>query len=786
MAKRPWEKAGFEETCDRVHAVCRDTSSVELDDGTIYKSDRFYLHAAQGDEDITNPNDSKNHNGNSLRISDSTTSPCTCGARRPPPLFDREKLLQSLELEAAILGTFTVDLKWMSSAFPQLVGRQATVPTLILHGQKGLTKQTLHEVEDASVDGGSSDSNDDLSDLQNSEELYHRKSQVEQKGSLSGLPLPSFHIPQFSPVPKYKTKAALHDEPSVDEGASVRTQEECSQPVLRSPISISANETQKFSVPRDELNWSKKRSAVGGKFLHLTRVQSAWLRPADDSNRQVSRETPDEGIAQTKRESKFGVHHPKFMILFEKTGDVVLVVSTANLTAPKTTEGSWVQRFQRRKLQKINEHNCTMTRLRGISSSNDFGPVLTDFLHKLSQSAMVGHMTVDQFLNKYLNFGLNMLQQLYNFDDALVHLIPVIPGDYPVENSSKLRCKKGNKYKFRYGRQRVDHILANEVAVGRQEVLLHSSEKDRLVIQPTSFGGNWKRREMADVVRSYLSLEINAPGGDDHSVLDRLDIVWPSQAFMDTIHREERRRRICVPSSKSVAAASDHVIAKVRSKATPSEHGSSFVFMSSTTFNSCEETCISRMAMFESSDPPQRPHALAPHIKTLARCVRGKTERSRLKDIHGRAKEYFSWFMLTSSCLSLGAQGKSTTLPSPRCSLSDENVVSYANFELGILFTSRLNERHHGRQRLYCFKPRKCSCDTMPFSADRTLIHLPVPYNLRPKPYVNRNCEESADMVATPFLHDVIPETRCVGNMLLTPYGKSLMKKLSGKRKLKI
>merc|ERR1711862_2492 len=48
-------------------------------------------------------------------------------------------------------------------------------------------------------------------------------------------------------------------------------------------------------------------------------------------------------------------------------------------------------------------------------------------------------------------------------------------------------------------------------------------------------------------------------------------------------------------------------------------------------------------------------------------------------------KEYISWFLLTSACLSKGAQGYVT--PNR---IFGSNSTSYKNFELGVLFCSRL------------------------------------------------------------------------------------------------
>jgi hypothetical protein len=136
--ERPWDKGcHFQEHLARAEAVLA-VPSVEVD-GVTYKSDRFYLNTTTSVDD-----------GNGTENGNKSTSNCTCGSQQPPPLFDREKLVQSLDLKAAILGTFTTDLNWMAKTFPQLVGPTSTVPTLILHGHKGLMKR-LNPVEEEEI-----------------------------------------------------------------------------------------------------------------------------------------------------------------------------------------------------------------------------------------------------------------------------------------------------------------------------------------------------------------------------------------------------------------------------------------------------------------------------------------------------------------------------------------------------------------------------------------------------------------------------------------------------------
>ena len=101
---RPWDAGGsFQAKLERAQRALA-VPSVRVD-GIDYKCDRFYLHAMGDDEPAVGTGDH-----------------CRCGSDQPPPLFQREKLVHSLNLRAAILGTFSIDLEWFQNVFPQLIG----------------------------------------------------------------------------------------------------------------------------------------------------------------------------------------------------------------------------------------------------------------------------------------------------------------------------------------------------------------------------------------------------------------------------------------------------------------------------------------------------------------------------------------------------------------------------------------------------------------------------------------------------------------------------------------
>jgi len=172
--------------------------------------------------------------------------------------------------------------------------------------------------------------------------------------------------------------------------------------------------------------------------------------------------------------------------------------------------------------------------------------------------------------------------------------------------------------------------------------------------------------------------------------------------------------------------------------------------------------------------PRQRATILIPHIKTIGRLFDGSDYRLR-KDygLDTKAEESFSWFMLTSACLSRGAQGD---VPSSRAPGS--SALAYNNFELGVLFSSRLQGSRQ-TDRLYCWKPQQCTCQSTASDLERKgprLIHLPAPFCFRPARYQEVE-DELVDFCETPYFHEIPKGTAVGGNMHITPYGKVMAAK---------
>ncbi|KAL7539565.1 hypothetical protein ACHAXR_009399 [Thalassiosira sp. AJA248-18] len=518
-----------------------------------------------------------------------------------------------------------------------------------------------------------------------------------------------------------------------------------------------------------------------------------------------------------------GVHHPKFFLLFERSGSLVVIISTSNLSPQKALDGSWVQRFEPK---ESSPRPTYINRGGGSKNANgnvdfgmpsDFGAVLTDFLKKQSEAAADGTMLPDVFLRRYvsgLSSGLNTLSDRYQFDSAQVHLVSTVPGDHL--GGLPRRCHRDATYKPRisYGPQRVSFILSRilnkshigsacavkaaatgRLRGGRMEATIPwlppslMSAKERLVIQPTSLGGNWTREHLELIAQTYLDPESTAKDRTADGPLEMMDIVWPA---MDYFNAMRSKRRAIWEKHPDEAAA----ITKQRASTKKKEIREGHVFLSSVSFSKLDRSCISRLTLF-TQQPNVMPYkSTSLHFKSVCRLLRLNEEKpdaeSSKKSVYRQSKkpntdskEYLSWFMLTSSCLSKGAQGQPTPYRNP-----ESDCTSYSNFELGILFCSRLlGDNVH--DRLYVSDPNHlcgCQCgkgkrlykeyfdgkgsDRNAFLECVKKVHLPIPYQLRPTSY--QDDPDSDFMCKTPYMHEILDGTGCVGNMKLTPLGQQI------------
>jgi hypothetical protein len=719
-------------------------------DGVRYYSDRFYLNRTALDDPIGDYTNSSSTRVPGSASASAYSASCTCGARSPPPLLDRSRLVASLKLKAVILATYTLDPASVSTEFPTLFHADATIPVLVLHGQKGWTpyenrnKKNNHGEYEYNDDDDNDDDRDDES------------------------------VNAAQPPFKSNT-VAMDDDGSDDDDCTVGTQEEATMQaadIFKSPETPNLavkdiNKDLPGQVPprKSRVTFGSKDSARLPNHVHWTEVLPSWIPPHDlpSPGSGVSTTNEDGTVSSAvreKRQFKRGVHHPKFMILLEESGSVVVVVSTGNLVRCLTTEGSWVQRFPAApKPSSLSTVDKT--------DGSDFGAVLANMLQCQTWASQTDQLSPAGFVRRYLEWkNLRHLERNFDYSRSQVHLVATVPGEHEGRLSHSPRSNPTEQ--FYYGRQRVAHILAG-LSGSRQPwlppIVLH--KEDRLVFQPTSLGSEWNRRNMSEVVRSYLGLDDRKTSQEHHtdqSLLGRLDIVWPTRDFMREVHNSIEGRQS--PDSVTVVEAGFSPPARLDPD-TPEGEQASYLFLSSETFNKIDLCCLSQMVMFEPSVPNQHPLTLPPHFKSVARLCEGGDYRLRKDYGFKKCEEHFSWFLLTSACLSRGAQGEAEAKPRP-----GSDAVSYSNFELGVLFCSRLQGRTK-TDRLYCWKPAQCSCARS--TGGPSLIHLPVPFCFRPSRY--QEDEDDAEFCETPHFHEIPPGTGSVGHMLLTPYGAALAAK---------
>lgn len=379
---------------------------------------------------------------------------------------------------------------------------------------------------------------------------------------------------------------------------------------------------------------------------------------------------------------------------------------------------------------------------------------MVDFLQHSSDAAMAGDALPKEFLNHYLGMNsLSDLQHRYCFDDCQVHLIATVPGDHSNNTIHLSKNHHGGK-SFLYGSQRVADIWNRLTTLSSPWIppsFIH--EHDRLVAQPTSLGGYWSRENIIPLIKRYLG---DVSASQKKSLIDRLDIVWPSDDFIENVRKENDTNCPIIPMTD--APKPDQM----------KSLGIGIVFLSAKVFNSLDLSVISRLGKYQQTCPlPNR----VPHFKSYARIFEGNDYCLRNKyQLKGKAAEIFPWYLLTSACFSRGAQGDTMHQAD-----NVQHMVSYTNFELGVLFCSRLEKEKNISNRIYCWKPNECSCQQS--QSNRPWVHLPIPYALRPVPYVAEN-NDDVSLNSMPFFHEIDPpELISVGKMTLTPWGKNQAQK---------
>ena len=861
-----------------------ESSDPIIIDGQRFYSDRFYLNAPTGLPYYNNPLDiqtqeKQEHSNPNRNVGENRK----CDCQLQPPLFDRARLIENLDLKAAIVGTYVLDPHWISREMPSLfppssllqncmrgmatrtcstdsvnmennhevkIGRNSSdssaktrgsmdvntdnchlnkkqIPTLLLHGHKGLRnsmqqkwqkvqkmqkKMKNKEERDPTISNNFSkkrkrdhdqkreviciddDSSDEIDssnqthDGPNNHDIVRKKKSDVLNLDRGSIKKKGNRIEKLA----LKHRKKLFCEPNFL--GSDQKEQSCTD---RKRNLLQNKRRKRMENDCDE-NYMKKEMKVFGGSVHVTQILPQWIPPKDPSsietktdndkirashNSEISttkqhvielidssdeekkvnqdssikteeknKEDSERGKAQKKR--CMGVYHPKFMILFEQSGSIVVLVSTSNLTRPQGVDGTWLQRFYPNNVsrecsstsQKMNRDACC--------GGSDFGFVLCDFLQRQSDATEKGGMTPTAFLKHYLEIpSLVNLRKKYAFHTANVHLISTVPGLHPGRFGAKYLSKVHGVHVDRcdrrifYGPQRVADVLHKCSSVPNPWLpSKYLTKSDKLIVQTTSFGAKWDKKNFLEMVGQYMGLDDPKQSNIDLSeLINQVNIVWPSKKMMDDIQDEMDLKCRRVNGDEILEESFEH-----------------FAFLTSDTFNLIDQECLSRMTKYEEQSPSLLPHTMSPHIKSYARLM-AKKNLSDSNIIRTEDKDTnFAWFMLTSACLSRGAQGHAEK----DFNFEGLDEKSYLNFELGVLFCSRLQDNPL-TDRLYRSYPKfTCSCHLT-----SKVINLPIPYKVHSTPYQPHN---ELDFDEDPHLNKISLKSVVKGNMALTPLGKKV------------
>jgi hypothetical protein len=692
-------------------------------------------------------------------------------------------------LKAIIFGTYTVDDRTLQEEFPNLFienynSCNTNVPCLVLYGKR-------NSIDDA-VEVGEDIKNSHVYKSQKDDVASASSSMDEETGSNCGVGCPA----------NYNVSYANDDDDDDDDTTSTKvsaleTQDEITAAIGSTPyITTSYTATNVHMNPHQQHNNNETIKAFP-KMVHFSQITSSWYKDMNElllaiqsssSSSSSSKATFDNLVDPTtgyllptlvarRTNIPFGVHHSKYIICFESDGSIVICITTANLTSPQTTDATWIQRFAP-SVQPIATDDDNII-------PNDFGRVLTNYLQCTMLATAPDHKTIHWFVQTYLQWkSIRQLERKYNFDAAQVQLVTVIPGDFPkiqpVGNSTDSKNMAYNDDKqrisFSHGQERISLLLQQlELSLPSKHRNLLYTNTDKIIIQPTSFGGGWNVAKMAQLIRSYLGCTNTL---SDQELLRRLDIVWPTNHF---VQRAKEQMNVCYVRQWNLLQSNEVSNSEraARIAIEPKNNGG-FLFYSSEAFNNNDLTCLNRMVLFEASrlqTKQQGRTSLIPHFKSVTRLI---GQQSKLRTKYPKLQhcdDYLSWFLLTSACLSRGAQGEETVQRFDETDGTNVTMMAYSNFEMGVLFSSFLSGGSK-MDRIYCFNAKSCSrCHQNTIESIPRLIHLPVPYRLRPSRYVDD--EDMALFDHTPYFHEVVPGTGCEGNMLLTPYGQDVAAKLS-------
>ena len=314
--------------------------------------------------------------------------------------------------------------------------------------------------------------------------------------------------------------------------------------------------------------------------------------------------------------------------------------------------------------------------------------------------------------------------------------------DLIILNSDKLPNFDPNKLLYLYGPQRFASLFESKTEDPNNPAFClpdwMCKKDDEFLLQATSLGTNFTADFVEQLARNYMGTSDRNPEKENVQwSTENCHIIWPSENFMHSCAEDAALRRN-----------------KVVTHISKSGYGGT-CFWSPTMFSKTSDVCLERFFTYNPAkgvyvDGQGNSQKYMPHIKTYGRVVNNETLKNCfLKPTYqnktNREEEKptaFSWFMLTSACLSRGAQGY---FLQDRPEKSDN--MAYSNFELGVVFTSKLATKPN-----VLYTCGGGEGDGGQWKDDEfEIIKLPVPYTLSGKQYCPA---DDTSFYPMPFFHD--------------------------------
>lgn len=463
-----------------------------------------------------------------------------------------------------------------------------------------------------------------------------------------------------------------------------------------------------------------------------------------------------------------GVHHAKYMLVFVETG-VYVAISSGNVSAQLSLDATWTQYFRRTE--------------RSVAQTNDFGEVLEDFLSHQADQILVRHCdsaprevpNLMSWLRLNLKLGKGRsLASMFDWNAASVDLVTTVPGSDRqfmsqdelkeiYEKSSRARntisgqcercCKRIRKdrvplrlwtastsvqrrlsfssshaalefasfsgnvcydaelfvlendlcysssplVRVKYGAERLRDILAQ-----RQSSLPRVLTMDDIVIvQPTAISNGIDIRYMSYLLSCMLT-------GTHWSIdwFESWKLLWPTHDFVTELKKH----------CKSAGCG---------------------LFLFSNSLKQMKEDVHDQ---FYTYDPSVAPifcgitEEKAPHIKSYSRVMSTSKSTSSItsSSVSGSmcSCTNLAWFLLTSACLSKGANGEEMSASICEiCGHLNHGCHLYKNFEIGVLFHSSRQRQYRALSSSCRFHSTDCSLKTKGRIDCNTYV-LPVPYDI--------------------------------------------------------